>query len=407
MTERFVLRGADVVTPARVLSEAALVIEDGRILEVLAAVPALGGEDVRWVEGLIAPGFIDLHSDAIERELRPRPSALVPLDLALTEFDRKLAGHGITTMFHAVTFAEEEGARFHRESARVVEAIGEADDLLVRHRVHARYKLTDFEAAPTLERLLARGDVHLLSFADHTPGERQFKDKAAYVDYFTRAYGIGGDRVEAVAERKLRRKTTEREYMQGIVEALAGLARRVQVPLASHDDDSADQVGWAAKLGVTISEFPVNLEALQAARAAGLHTMMGAPNVVRGGSTAHNLAALAALTWGALDSLCSDYYPASLLHAAIKLHREGHCSLASALALTSLHPARAVGLDPELGSLEAGKLADIVVIGARGVVPVVTRTFREGREIWSCGYQPRGRGRLAGPGAPRGAVMKS
>jgi len=406
MTTRFVLRG-DVVTPTRLVSDAAIVIEDGRVLEVLGAVPSLGGEDVRWMSGLIAPGFIDLHSDAIERELRPRPSALVPLDLALTEFDRKLAGHGITTMFHAVTFAEEEGARFHRESAGVVEAIRGADDLLIRHRVHARYELTDLEAAPTVERLLARGDVDLLSFADHSPGERQYKDTAAFVDYFTRAYGIAGDRVEAVAERKLRRKTTERERIQSTVEALASLARRVRVPLASHDDDSAEQVAWAAKLGVSISEFPVNLEALRAAGAAGLHTVMGAPNIVRGRSTAQNLSALTALTRGGLDSLCSDYYPASLLHAAMKLYREDHCSLASALALTGRHPARAVGLEHLLGSLEPGKVADIVVIGARGAVPVVTRTFREGREIWSCGY-PRGVAVASpGPDRLRLAVTKS
>ena len=387
MTTRTILRGADVVTPTRVLSDAALVIEDARILEILGTVPALHGETVCWVSGVIAPGFIDLHSDAFERELRPRPTALVPTDLALTEFDRKLAGHGITTMFHAVTFAEEDGARFHRESAGVVEAI-RALDGLVRHRVHARYEITDLDAAPTVERLLAGGDVDLLSFADHTPGERQFKDRAAYVEYYARAYGIGGERMTQVAERKLQRKSAEGDGVRRTVEALAETARQARVPMASHDDDSAEQVAWAEKLGVSIAEFPVNLEALHAAREAGLHTVMGAPNIVRGRSTGQNLAALAALARGALDSLCSDYYPASLLHAAMKLYREGHCALPAALALTSLHPARAVGLERELGSLEPGKLADLVVIGGHRGVPVVTHTFREGRQIWSCDYRP-------------------
>jgi len=387
MTTRTILRGADVVTPTRVLSDAALVIEDARILEILGTVPALRGETVCWVSGVIAPGFIDLHSDAFERELRPRPTALVPTDLALTEFDRKLAGHGITTMFHAVTFAEEDGARFHRESAGVVEAI-RALDGLVRHRVHARYEITDLDAAPTVERLLAGGDVDLLSFADHTPGERQFKNRAAYVEYYARAYGIGGERMTQVAERKLQRKSAEGDGVRRTVEALAETARQARVPMASHDDDSAEQVAWAEKLGVSIAEFPVNLEALHAAREAGLHTVMGAPNIVRGRSTGQNLAALAALARGALDSLCSDYYPASLLHAAMKLYREGHCALPAALALTSLHPARAVGLERELGSLEPGKLADLVVIGGHRGVPVVTHTFREGRQIWSCDYRP-------------------
>jgi alpha-D-ribose 1-methylphosphonate 5-triphosphate diphosphatase len=385
MTTRTILRGADVVTPTRVLSDAAVVIEGARILEILGTVPALGGETVCWVSGVIAPGFIDLHSDAFERELRPRPTALVPTDLAFTEFDRKLAGHGITTMFHAVTFAEEDGARFHRESAAVVDAI-RALDGLVRHRVHARYEITDLDAAPTVERLLADGDVDLLSFADHTPGERQFKDRAAYVEYYARAYGIGGERMTQVAERKLQRKTAEGDEVRRAVETLAEAARQARVPMASHDDDSAEQVAWAEKLGVSIAEFPVNLEALGAARDAGLHTVMGAPNIVRGRSTGQNLAALAALARRALDSLCSDYFPASLLHAAIKLYRERHCSLPEALALTSRHPARAVGLDRQLGSLEPGKLADLVVIGAHRGVPVVTRTFRDGQEIWRCDY---------------------
>jgi alpha-D-ribose 1-methylphosphonate 5-triphosphate diphosphatase len=159
------------------------------------------------------------------------------------------------------------------------------------------------------------------------------------------------------------------------------------VILASHDDRSAEQVAWGRRLGVTIAEFPVSAEAAEAARGSGLHVVMGAPNLLRGGSTSGNLSALDVFRKGVLDSLCSDYYPAAMLHAVFKLWREGHAGLPEALGLVSLHPARALGLAEETGSLEAGKAADLVIIGERRGVPVVTHTFRDGRELFVAGYR--------------------
>src|SRR5215471_773451 len=175
---RLILRGGDIVTPDRVVSNGTVVIEDGRIADILDITPPLDGDHVRWVEGLLVPGFVDLHCDALEREIRPRPTSVLPLELALSEFDRTLAAQGITTMFHAVAFAEEEGARHHREAERLAELMrARAECLLVRHRVHARYELTDLEASPTVQRCLEGGLLHLLSFMDHTPGERQFRSR--------------------------------------------------------------------------------------------------------------------------------------------------------------------------------------------------------------------------------------
>ena len=384
---RLILRGGDGVMPDRVVINATLVIEEGRIAEILHATPPLDGETVRWVDGLVVPGFVDLHSDALEREIRPRPTAVLPADLALAEFDRKLAAHGITTMLHAVAFAEEEGARFHEEAERLTEVIhAHPERLLVRHRVHARYELTDLEAASTIGRCLGRGWLDLVSFMDHTPGERQFQSRAAFVAYFTRAYGLPEDRVEAVACRKLDRKRDQAALLDSTARALAAAARDQNVLLASHDDDGPEQVTWAASLGVTIAEFPVTLEAAKAARGHGLHVVMGAPNVVRGGSTSQNLAAATACAAGYLDVLCSDYYPASLLHAMVKQHRDHGAALHDAVRLITLNPARALAIDTTVGSIEPGKQADVTVVGWAGAMPVITRTIRDGREIFVAGY---------------------
>lgn len=386
---RIVLRGGDIVTPDRVVTDGALVIEDGRIAEVLSAIPTLAGENVRWINGLIAPGFVDLHSDALEKEIRPRPAASMPVDLAIMELDRKLAGHGITTIAHAISFTETDGdIRAHRESEQVALALGRCvPTCLVRHLIHARYEVSDIGAAPTIHRLLDRDMLCMVSFMDHAPGGRQFKCLADFVRYYAPVYGLEPAAVVRLAEEKHRRRQEAAGAMEDTLGTLASAARRRGVLLASHDDQSAEQVFWASRLGVTMSEFPVSAEAAEAARMSGLHVVMGAPNLLRGGSTSGNLSALDAFRKGVLDSLCSDYYPAAMLHAVFRLYTDGHARLPEALRLVSLHPACALGLGRETGSLEAGKAADVVVIGGRRGVPVVTHTFREGCEVFVAGYK--------------------
>jgi len=384
---RVILRGGDIVTPDRVITGGALVIEAGHIAAVLDAVPPLGGDDVLWVSNLIAPGFIDLHSDALEKEIRPRPSAVIPTELAITEFDRKLAGHGITTVVHGLCFTETDGDfRAHTDSEQIALSVSRGATYLIRHLLHARYEVTDFHAAPTIHRLLAAGALAMVSFMDHAPGGRQFKTVADFVRYYAPTLGRDPQSVMGLAEEKHRRKREYKAVLDRTAADLAAAARARGLVLASHDDESAQDIVWAVQHGITVSEFPVSMEALVAAHDHGLHVVMGAPNALRGGSTSGNLSAVDAIRRGGIDSLCSDYYPASLLHAAVALHAKGVATLAEAFRLVTLHPARALGLDRELGSLEAGKTAEIVVIGHRQGIPVVTRTFRQGREVFVAGY---------------------
>jgi alpha-D-ribose 1-methylphosphonate 5-triphosphate diphosphatase len=387
--KRFVLRGADIVTPVRVVTDGALVVEHGRVADVLTTVPPLGGEDVRWVQGLIAPAFVDLHSDALEKEIQPRPSARMPVELALIEFDRKLAGHGVVTMAHALCFSETDGnTRWHLESeatARHVHAAAPA--CLIRHLVHCRFEVTDLGAAPTVSRLLRDGIPCLFSYMDHAPGGRQFQTIEDFVAYYAPACGLDQATALRLAEEKHRRKRELAATLKAVLDSLARTARAHGIRIASHDDDTPAQVAAAAALGASIVEFPVSVEAARAAHEEGLHVVMGAPNLLRGRSTSGNLSAAEALRFGLLDSACSDYYPAALLHTVAKLVSEGLTDLPSAFRLVSLHPARALGLDGEIGSLEAGKAADIVLIGERNGVPVITETFHLGESVYVAGHK--------------------
>lgn len=388
-TKRIILRGADIITPDRLITDGSLVIEDGRIADSLQATPPLGGEDVLWVTGLLAPGFIDLHSDALEKEIRPRPSAAMPLGLALMELDRKLAGHGICTVVHAVSFTEtDDNARSYEEGEAIARAIGQgASAFLVRHLVQARYELTDTGAAPAVHRVIEAGLARMVSFMDHAPGGRQFKTVPEFVAYNTRALGLDRETVRRLAKEKHRRKREEAPHLEAVVAEVAESARRHGVLLASHGDEAASHVAWARQLGATIAEFPVSVEAVAAAKAAGLRVVMGAPNLLREGSASGNLSALEVFRRGLLDGLCSNYYPASLLHAVVDLVARGHARLAEAFRLVTLHPAQALGMDAESGSLEPGKRADVVVIGRRRGVAVITRVLRAGDEIYAAGYQ--------------------
>lgn len=401
MTRRTLIRNAVVVLPD-VAVEGWLLVEDGRIAAVgagRAGRPGPGVEDVDAAGCTVIPGFIDLHSDVIEREVEPRPGALFPVELATRELERKLAGHGITTIFHSVSFAKQElGVRSHDLAARLVETVrAQADTALIRTRVHLRYEVTDWAALPVVRDLLRRRWVDLLSFMDHTPGQGQFRDIEQYRRWLEKSYGIG----ETEFRDLMARKTADRRSLDTDLAALAAEARACGVPLASHDDDTPEKVDLVRNWGVGICEFPVCLEAARRAAEHGMVVCVGAPNVVRGGSQANNLRALDAIQAGVAHVLCSDYYPPALLHAVFRL-AAGLLTLPQAVAMATLRPARAVGLDGDLGSLEVGKLADLVLVRTVDSLPVVAAVMVGGRWVYRVVYGTT-EGSAAGVAAGAGA----
>jgi alpha-D-ribose 1-methylphosphonate 5-triphosphate diphosphatase len=374
-----------VVEPASMLAGGHVLVEDGRIVSRGPWVPDSGPETERVdASGLfVLPGLVDLHSDAIEREVEPRPNTLFPLALAVREMDRRLAGHGITTMYHSVSVAGEEfGPRSHAIALALVETINDQSaSALIRTRVHLRYEVTDRAGLRPVRDLLHRGSVHLLSFMDHTPGQGQYRDAEEYRHFLGRAYGMADSQFDRV----LRAKLAARGQIEDEIVALAAEARTIGVPLASHDDDTPGKLQMALRWGATISEFPTSLEAAQHAAEARMAVCVGAPNVIRGGSTGKHLRATDAIEAGAAHILCSDYYPAALLHAVFQLS-QGPLALPQAVAMATLAPARAVGLEREIGSIEAGKRADLILVRMWQGLPVVVAAMVAGRWVYRVGY---------------------
>lgn len=369
------LRGGRLVLPDRI-ADADLALEDGRIVDIADHLPA-GHRDWDASGRLVLPGFVDLHGDALEKEAEPRPGVFLPPDFAVVQADRRYASAGVTTVCHAIAFASGELGLREPERARALAlaVLEPAAPPLVRHNLHLRYEITDPSAAPVVTELLDRGAV-VLSFMDHTPGQGQFRDLAAYAAYLARSYGTDAEDVA----RRVEAKRSEAANSLARVEALARHARARGVLLASHDDDCLERVVALAALGVRASEFPIHLDAARAAAAHGLSVIVGAPNLYRGGSQSGGLAARAAIAAGLARCLCSDYAPQTLLPAVLLAARQGLVGLPQAVALATRHPADLLGRQ-DLGRITPGARADLLLVRDGAGPPTVELALLDGEPV--------------------------
>ncbi|SOZ64294.1 C-P (carbon-phosphorous) lyase component; membrane associated; metallo-dependent hydrolase domain [Cupriavidus taiwanensis] len=379
------LTHATLVLPDRVLHDSALLIEDGRIAAIepaAAAVPAHAAV-VELHGHTVMPGLVDVHSDAIEKEVEPRASVLFPLDFAVAQVDRRNAAAGITTPYHALSFAGNQfGVRNVDTAATVVRTIAAyRQHSLVDNRIHCRYEVTDAGAVPVLEALMADGVVDLLSVMDHSPGQGQFKTMDAYLAYMMGNHGMSRDAAADAA----RQKAAALEGAHERVNRLVAAAHALGIPTASHDDDSPQRIAAMHALGVRMSEFPINLETAQAACARALPTILGAPNVLRGKSQSGSMRAIDAIRAGAGTILCSDYQPSTLIAAAYAAGRQAGLPLNQALALVTAHPADACQL-ADRGRLAPGLRADVIAVSEVAGQPLVTHTWSAGRLVFAAGY---------------------
>jgi alpha-D-ribose 1-methylphosphonate 5-triphosphate diphosphatase len=381
------LENATVVLADKVAARSTgVLIEDG-VIRALAPTSARGTRRVDLGGRLLLPGLIDLHCDMLEKELEPRPGTRLPLDFAVAQADLRYIVSGITTPFYAIAFAAGElGVRDTLTAAALVRAVrGYAPYALADSRVHCRVELSDDTAAPAVLALLNQGRVDMLSLMDHTPGHGQFKNIRDYRRFLNRTYRTSAAQIDAL----LKHKRAARRAGYARVKELLAAARVRGVPVASHDDDSPARVRERAAIGAQISEFPVNLETAQAARACGIRTVYGAPNILRGASQAGSMRAIDAVRAGLCDCLCADYAPATLLAAIFALVDERVLALPQAARLASLNPARAVGL-VDRGELAVGKRADLLVVDAQRRPPKVSQVWVAGRPVFQAESDPRG-----------------
>jgi alpha-D-ribose 1-methylphosphonate 5-triphosphate diphosphatase len=381
------LSNLTIVLPDEVVNNGSVRIEDGVIAEIRPE--AVAGAAIDGGGRLLMPGFIDLHGDMIEREIAPRPNAMMPINFGIHELDKKLAAHGVTTAFAAVSFATESvygHVRSLETTAAIIEGITSLrSDLLIDHRVHARYEITNLGAAPALEKLLDAGHIDMVSLTDHTPGQGQYNNIQSYILSVAERRAVSEEMAAEMVQKRIAMRDNPEIDIK--LKHIVDLSLRHRLSLASHDDDSAEKVAEMHDLGVTISEFPVTLPAAEEARRRGLWTLMGAPNALRGKSMSGNLSALDAASAGLLTVIAADYHPAAFVPGIIKIAEQ--TGLPSAVAMATGNAARSAGL-LDRGAIAVGQRADLVVVEA-GHVHRIRATFRGGRFVYSDGtlHQPR------------------
>jgi alpha-D-ribose 1-methylphosphonate 5-triphosphate diphosphatase len=380
LTEQ-ILSNARVVGADRVFN-GTVVMRDGLISDVsdgrsmLPQAQDLNGD-------YLLPGLVELHTDNLEKHLSPRPGLDWPSASAVLSHDAQIIASGITTVFDALSIGDvnPKGKRMQQLPA-MLEAIATANAAgLTRaeHRLHLRCEVCHPDTLSVFRDLVAQPLVQLVSVMDHSPGQRQFALESKYREYYMGKYHLTTAQMdEFIVEQVANSREYSDRYRRAIVEDC--LARGLSV--ASHDDATLAHVEESAGYGMTIAEFPTTLEAAQGCRRLGMSVLMGAPNVVRGGSHSGNVAAAGLAKVGLLDILSSDYYPASLLQAAFALaDQEQNCSLPQAVSMVSRAPAIAAGLD-DRGEIRAGLRADLVHVRTQDALPVIQQVWRLGKRVY-------------------------
>ena len=375
-----ILANATLVLPTETL-RGQVRLSGGRIAEIAegTGVPAgaidCGGD-------LVMPGLIELHTDNLERHIQPRPRVDWPHGAAIIAHDAELASVGITTVFDALrvgSVVSNEDANYSEYARALADEILELRGqgaLRISHFLHLRAEICSETLVEEMAKFGPRDSVGIVSLMDHTPGERQFRDVSKLRDYVIGRHGL----TEEVFQQHLAEQRALRARVGDLHEATAvAEARRYGAVLASHDDTTAGQVAVSADHGVHFAEFPTTVEAARACHAHSIRVMMGAPNLIRGGSHSGNVAAEELARADLLDILSSDYVPSSLLSGALMLG-DLWGDMARGIACVTAAPAEATGLD-DRGHLVPGARADVIRVARIGAAAAVRGIWVEGRRV--------------------------
>jgi alpha-D-ribose 1-methylphosphonate 5-triphosphate diphosphatase len=372
---------ARIVLADRVIERGWVACANGRIVEFGEGSAPAGAEDAGG--DIVMPGMIELHTDHLEAHYVPRPKVFWDPIAAVVSYDGQLATSGITTVLDSLRVWREDGAEDVDGRAGILAAAitsARNDDILrADHFLHLRCEIPMPDVVEEARELIDRPDVRLMSLMDHTPGQRQFRDEVKLRDYYR---GKSGGMTDAQLDVLFKRRFDyQQAYAVKNMRAIVALAHQHGIPLASHDDTTGENVTDAVRDRVAVAEFPTTMEAACGLHEAGIDILMGAPNVVRGGSHSGNVAAVDLAREGMLDILSSDYVPSSLLMAALMLPKHVPAiDLASAVRTVTKTPAEAVGL-ADRGEIAIGRRADLIRVHVAGNVPVVRSVWREGRRV--------------------------
>ncbi|APM32736.1 alpha-D-ribose 1-methylphosphonate 5-triphosphate diphosphatase [Klebsiella michiganensis] len=360
-----------------------LEVQDGRI-SAFAERQSRLAEAIDGEGGWLLPGLIELHTDNLDKFFTPRPKVDWPAHSAMSSHDALMVASGITTVLDAVAIGDvRDGGDRLENLEKMINAVEETQKRglnRAEHRLHLRCELPHHTTLPLFEKLVGREPVSMVSLMDHSPGQRQYADRSKYRDYYQGKYHLTNEEMDKFEEEQM---ALAAAWSQPNRQRIAAICRERNIALASHDDATCEHVLESRQLGSVIAEFPTTIAAAQASRQHGMNVLMGAPNIVRGGSHSGNVAAHHLAASGLLDILSSDYYPASLLDAAFRIaDDEGNAfTLAQAIRLVSKNPAQALGLH-DRGAIAEGKRADLVLARRHGEHIHIDHVWRQGKRVF-------------------------
>ncbi|MBZ7577646.1 alpha-D-ribose 1-methylphosphonate 5-triphosphate diphosphatase [Klebsiella michiganensis] len=360
-----------------------LEVQDGRISAFAESQSRLA-EAIDGEGGWLLPGLIELHTDNLDKFFTPRPKVDWPAHSAMSSHDALMVASGITTVLDAVAIGDvRDGGDRLENLEKMINAVEETQKRglnRAEHRLHLRCELPHHTTLPLFEKLVGREPVSMVSLMDHSPGQRQYADRSKYRDYYQGKYHLTNEEMDKFEEEQM---ALAAAWSQPNRQRIAAICRERNIALASHDDATCEHVLESRQLGSVIAEFPTTIAAAQASRQHGMNVLMGAPNIVRGGSHSGNVAAHHLAASGLLDILSSDYYPASLLDAAFRIaDDEGNAfTLAQAIRLVSKNPAQALGLH-DRGAIAEGKRADLVLARRHGEHIHIDHVWRQGKRVF-------------------------
>ncbi|MCL1885682.1 MAG: alpha-D-ribose 1-methylphosphonate 5-triphosphate diphosphatase [Dehalococcoidia bacterium] len=385
------IKNGKIITPEHVV-EGKLLLIDGNIILGFSDSTDSAERVVDAHGRFVMPGMIDVHSDTIEQYIQPRPTSQLDFEFAFKVCERDLLGAGITTMYHSLSLASSElfcrgflKSKENIQKLAVLIANIHMRNHLIHHRLHLRIEIDNIEAFDIASDMLRQDRVHLISFMDHTPGQGQYNSIAVYYDAVSKYSGKEVDAVwfESVLEHHKKKSTLSFEQLK----ELAALAHEKGIAVASHDDDTHKKLALNKEVGVSISEFPISLEVAKSAKERGFYTVVGSANILRGNSHSGNMSAAEAILDDCADIICSDYYPAAILHSVFYMNAKYAVPLPKMVNKVTLNPAKAMRIDEEYGSVEAGKKADLLIVELLDGYPVITHAFVDGKQTSRIEYR--------------------
>lgn len=381
MSADLVITNARIVGRKDEIAGGSLAVRDGVIADIGTGPSAISSAE-DFDGDYLLPGLVELHTDNLEKHFAPRPGVRWPARQAVINHDAQVAAAGITTVMDAVAVGDvREGSvrlQILRDMIAALEDAQKGGMLRAEHLLHLRCEISFRDLMELVEPMSSLSWLKLVSIMDHTPGQRQFVNPEKYRQYYQGKFGLTDEEMDRfMAEQIANAQAWGAENRRKVV----ALCHAKGLPLASHDDATADHVAEAAADRMVVAEFPTTHEAAKLSRRHGMKVMMGGPNVVRGGSHSGNISARSLAEAGELDIISSDYVPSSMLQSVFLLPGQlPGISLPQAVAMASSNPADAVGLT-DRGAIETGKRADLLRISLIDDTPVVRAVWRSGRRV--------------------------